>query len=118
MSLSTESEPNPREVTPGELLVAGYAAALTTDLAELLVEAGKPASELTSHATVSFSGGDRELSHELESIDFRVRARVAEMDDGQFASVADDALRHFRTTKGLREDVALTVDAALLGHRP
>lgn len=118
MSLSQESEPNPRAVTPGELIVAGFAAALTTDLAELLLDAGHPANELSSNGTVTFSGGDTELSHQLASLNFRVRARVPGIDAGAFAAVADDALRHFRSTKGLRDDVAMTLDAALVGQEP
>jgi organic hydroperoxide reductase OsmC/OhrA len=115
MSLSLESEPHPRAVTPGELLVAGFAAALTTDLAELLLDGGHPADELTSNGTVTFTG-DTELSHQLASLDFTVRARVPGIDDGAFATVAEDALRHFRSTKGLRDDVAMTIDAALVGR--
>jgi organic hydroperoxide reductase OsmC/OhrA len=116
MSLSWASEPNPREVTPGELLVAGFAAAFTTDLAELLLDAGHPASELSSNGTVTFTGGDSELSHQLASLDFRVRARVPGIDAGAFADVADDALHHFRSTKGLREDLSMSINAALVGQ--
>jgi organic hydroperoxide reductase OsmC/OhrA len=107
-----EHPPEVLETTPGELLAAGYCGSLSVLLAERLRGAGKPAAELLVDAELSLE--DRAGVFALSALAFHVRARVADLAEEEFERAARETLTTMLRSSAVRDDLATSLDAALL----
>lgn len=114
ISAPAEEPPNPREVTPGELLAAAHGAILLGALAELLEAEGTPARELVVHTDCEIGG--EKLAHRLAAVEFGVHGIVDGVDEGRFEASAAAALERLRDWLGLDDDLPVSVRAHLRGE--
>jgi organic hydroperoxide reductase OsmC/OhrA len=113
ISAPADDEPNPREVTPGELLAAAHGAIFLGALAELLEDDGVPARELVVDADCEIGG--EKLDHRVTAVEFSVHGIVEGVEESRFEASAGAALDRLRDWLGIGERVPLTVSAHLRG---
>jgi organic hydroperoxide reductase OsmC/OhrA len=114
ISAPADEPPNPREVTPGELLAAAHGAMFLGALAELLEADGTPARELVVDADCEI-GGER-LEHRVAAVEFAAHGIVDGVDEARFEDAAAAALERLRDWLGLDEELPVTVQAHLRGE--
>jgi organic hydroperoxide reductase OsmC/OhrA len=103
--------PNPKEVTPGELLAAAYGAIFLATLAELLEGDGTPARELVVEAECEV--GEGRLNRRLAAVDVAAHGIVDGVDESGFEASAGAALDRLRGWFGLSEGVPVSLRAHL-----
>lgn len=99
------------KTSPEELIAAAHAACFCMALSAGLGKAGHTPERLSVEATSSFEkGGD---GFAFTSIALRVRGDVPGMDDTAFQEAADAASKGCPVSKALKNNVHISVDAAL-----
>lgn len=97
--------------SPEELIAAAHAACFCMALSAGLGKAGHKAEQLDVEATSTFEKvGD---GFAFTSIALRVRGRVPGIDDAAFREAADAASKGCPVSKALKNNVAISLDAAL-----
>jgi lipoyl-dependent peroxiredoxin len=107
---SRTEEPNGK-TSPEELIAAAHASCFAMALSHGLATAGTPPQQLRVSASVTFDnvdGGFRVTSSSLT-----VRGRVPGLDAAAFQQAAEAARDNCPVSQALRNNVALSVDAAL-----
>jgi osmotically inducible protein OsmC len=106
-------EPKPAETTPGELLAAAYSSFLATYLAQALDAAGVRAREFVVDVRCRLSPPERAL-RVVERLEVDVHGRVDGIENSAFNHAVRTTWETCRRSLGLREDVHITLDAALV----
>ena len=105
VSLSA-GDPVPHEATPGELLAVAHAMFLAAALAEMLADAGSPASEIDVEASCTFTGPLLPPDRTLAALDLRVTGRVDGLDSARFRDAVERARDRALRASGTRTDLA------------
>jgi lipoyl-dependent peroxiredoxin len=104
---SRSEEPNGL-TSPEELIAAAHASCFAMALSHSLAQAGTPAEQLDTSATVTFQPGEG-----ITRIALSVRGAVPGVDDAAFAAAADGAKANCPVSKALASVPEITLDAAL-----
>jgi len=96
------------KTSPEELIAAAHAACVSMALSHALGQAGNPADELKTSATVTFQPGEGITKGVLT-----VRGTVPGMDDAAFKEAADNAKQNCPVSKALAGIPDVTLDASL-----
>jgi len=111
VSWSSRTEDAAGQTSPEELLAAAHAACFNMSLSGKLAKAGFTAETLETRADVTFEKA--EAGWRVATSHLTVRAQVPEIDDAQFAELADAAKDGCPISVALSGNVELSVDAAL-----
>jgi lipoyl-dependent peroxiredoxin len=103
-----------RETSPEELIAAAHATCFTMALALVLGEAGTPPERLTTSADCILAEVDG--APRITDITLRVRADVESLDEGAFNDAVVQAAALCPVSNALRDNVAISMDAALASH--
>jgi osmotically inducible protein OsmC len=95
---------------PEELIAAAHASCFAMALAHELAQAGTPAEELKTSATVSFQPGEG-----ITRIALTVRGRVSGLDETSFRRTAQTAKENCPVSKALAAVPEITLEAGLAG---
>jgi lipoyl-dependent peroxiredoxin len=98
------------KTSPEELIAAAHAACLSMALSNGLAQAGHPADELKTSATVTFQPGEG-----ITKIALAVAGKVPGMDDDAFQQAAETAKENCPVSKALAAVPEITLDARLQG---
>jgi osmotically inducible protein OsmC len=96
------------KTSPEELIAAAHASCVSMALSNGLAQAGHPAEELKTSATVTFQPGDG-----ITKIALEVAARVPGMDADSFQQAAEQAKENCPVSKALASVPEITLDARL-----
>ncbi len=110
---SSRTEASDGRTSPEELLAAAHASCFSMALSSRLAKVGHPPQKLTVRATVTFDQGAAGWS--VTSSALKVTGTVAGMSATEFAALAEDAKENCPISQALKGNVALSVEAALLG---
>ena len=102
------SEDAGSKTSPEELIAAAHASCLSMALSNGLAQAGHPADELKTSATVTFQPGEG-----ITKIALAVAGTVPGMDDGAFQQAAETAKENCPVSKALASVPEITLDARL-----
>jgi osmotically inducible protein OsmC len=102
------SEDAESRTSPEELIAAAHAACLSMALSHGLGQAGHPADELKTSATVSFQPGEG-----ITKIALRVAGKVPGMSQDEFRQAAETAKENCPVSKALEAVPDITLDARL-----
>ena len=102
------SEDGASNTSPEELIAAAHAACFSMALSNGLGEAGHPADELKTSATVSFQPGEG-----ITKIALAVAGKVPGMDDGAFQEAAKTAKENCPVSKALASVPEISLSARL-----
>jgi hypothetical protein len=108
-----EGDPVSREAAPGELLAVTHAMFMAWALAEVLADAGSPASELVVEADCTLAGPVAE--RELVAVDLRVYGRGSGLSVEGFREAANAARLRYVRASGVRGDIPGGMEAVLDG---
>jgi lipoyl-dependent peroxiredoxin len=103
-----------RETSPEELIAAAHATCFTMALALVLGEAGTPPERLTTSADCILAEVDG--APRITDITLGVRADVESLDEGAFNDAVAQAAALCPVSNALRDNVAISMDAALASH--
>ena len=106
---SRAEEPNGK-TSPEELIAAAHSACFAMALSHGLAQAGTPADQLDTTATVTFVPGTG-----ITKVALSVRGVVPGVDEAGFAEAAEDAKVGCPVSKALAAVPEITLDAALAG---
>jgi osmotically inducible protein OsmC len=106
---SRAEEPAGR-TSPEELIAAAHAACFSMALSHALGQAGHPADELKSSATVTFQPGEG-----ITKIALQVAGNVPGMSQDDFRQAAETAKENCPVSKALASVPEITLDARLEG---
>jgi len=97
---------------PEELIAAAHAGCFTMQLSAFLAEAGSPAEELSTNATLTFE--EVEGTWTITTIHLDLTGRVAGIDAAKFEQLANDAKAKCPVSRVLKADITLAtkLDAA------
>jgi osmotically inducible protein OsmC len=104
---SRAEDPNGK-TSPEELIAAAHSACFAMALSHGLAQAGTPAEQLETSATVTFVPGTG-----ITKIALTVRGSVPGVDEGTFVSAAEAAKEGCPVSKALASVPEITLDAAL-----
>jgi lipoyl-dependent peroxiredoxin len=104
------SEDAGSKTSPEELIAAAHAACFSMALSHALAQAGHPADELKTSATVTFQPGEG-----ITKIALAVAGTVPGMDDSAFQEAAQTAKENCPVSKALASVPEITLDAQLRG---
>jgi organic hydroperoxide reductase OsmC/OhrA len=104
------SDGKPPVSTPGELLAAADASALTLILSRLLQRAGTPADELIVTAEHTFTGE----WYQVDAVHFRLTARVPGATPDAIDEATLRSVEQWRLSLGMRADRAVTIESNLV----
>lgn len=104
------SEDAESKTSPEELIAAAHASCFSMALSNGLAQAGHPAEELKTSATVTFQPGEG-----ITKIALAVAGTVPGMDDGAFQEAARTAKENCPVSKALAGVPEISVDARLQG---
>jgi osmotically inducible protein OsmC len=104
------SEDAQSKTSPEELIAAAHAACLSMALSHGLAQAGHPADELKTSATVTFQPGDG-----ITKIALQVAGNVPGMSQDDFRQAAEAAKENCPVSKALAGVPEISVDARLEG---
>ncbi len=104
---SRAEEPNGK-TSPEELIAAAHAACFAMALSHGLAQAGTPAEQLDTSATVTFQPGEG-----ITKIALSVRGTVPGIDAAGFAAAADGAKANCPVSKALAGVPEISLDAGL-----
>ena len=102
------------KTSPEELIAAAHATCFTMALALVLGEAGTPPERLTTSADCILAEVDG--APRITDITLRVRADVESLDEGAFNDAVAQAAALCPVSSALRDNVAISMDAALASH--
>jgi osmotically inducible protein OsmC len=102
------SEDAGSKTSPEELIAAAHASCLSMALSNGLAQAGHPADELKTSATVTFQPGEG-----ITKIALTVAGTVPGMDDAAFQEAAETAKENCPVSKALASVPEITLDARL-----
>ena len=102
------SEDAGSKTSPEELIAAAHASCFSMALSSGLAQAGHPADELKTSATVTFQPGEG-----ITKIALAVAGTVPGMDDGAFQEAAETAKENCPVSKALASVPEITLDARL-----
>src|SRR5215210_7857328 len=102
------SEDAESTTSPEELIAAAHAACVSMALSHALAQAGHPADELKSSATVTFQPGEG-----ITKIALTVEGNVPGMDDSAFQQAAQTAKENCPVSKALASVPEISLDARL-----
>jgi lipoyl-dependent peroxiredoxin len=104
------SEDAQSKTSPEELIAAAHAACFSMALSHALGQAGHPADELKSSATVTFQPGEG-----ITKIALQVAGNVPGMSQDDFRQAAETAKENCPVSKALTGVPEITLDARLQG---
>jgi osmotically inducible protein OsmC len=104
------SEDAESKTSPEELIAAAHAACLSMALSHGLAQAGHPADELKTSATVTFQPGEG-----ITKIALQVAGNVPGMSQDDFRQAAETAKENCPVSKALTGVPEITLDARLEG---
>ena len=111
LTWKARAEDNPGSTTsPEDLIAAAHASCFAMALSHELAQAGTPAEELKTSATVTFQPGEG-----ITKIALTVRGRGAGLDEASFLAAADTAKANCPVSKALAAVPEITLDAAFDG---
>ena len=90
---------------PEELIAAAHAGCFTMQLSAFLAEAGSPAQELSTEATLTFE--QVEGTWTITTIHLDLTGRVAGIDAAKFEQLANDAKAKCPVSRVLKADITL-----------
>jgi lipoyl-dependent peroxiredoxin len=96
------------KTSPEELIAAAHASCFSMALSHALGQAGQPADELKTSATVTFQPGEG-----ITKIALAVVGKVPGIDADAFASAAEDAKQNCPVSKALASVPEISLDARL-----
>jgi osmotically inducible protein OsmC len=102
------------KTSPEELIAAAHATCFTMALALVLGEAGTPPERITTSADCILAEVDG--APRITDITLRVRADVESLDEGAFNDAVAQAAALCPVSNALRDNVAISMDAALASH--
>ena len=102
------SEDAQSNTSPEELIAAAHAACFAMALSHALAQAGHPADELKTSATVTFQPGEG-----ITKIALTVEGSVPGIDDGAFQEAAQAAKENCPVSKALASVPEISLDARL-----
>ncbi len=102
------SEDAGSKTSPEELIAAAHASCFSMALSNGLAQAGHPADELKTSATVTFQPGEG-----ITKIALTVAGKVPGMDDGAFQEAAQTAKENCPVSKALAAVPEITLQAQL-----
>jgi osmotically inducible protein OsmC len=108
VSWPARAEEPGRLTSPEELIAAAHATCFSMALSHGLGQAGHPAEELKTSATVTFQPGEG-----ITKIALDVAGRVPGMDDGAFQQAADEAKQNCPVSKALAGVPEISLTARL-----
>lgn len=91
---------------PEELIAAAHAGCFTMQLSAFLAEAGSPADELSTNATLTFEQVDGTWT--ITTIHLDLTGRVPGIDAAKFEALANDAKAKCPVSRVLKADIQLT----------
>ena len=101
------SEDAQSKTSPEELIAAAHAACVSMALSHALAQAGHPADELKTSATVTFQPGEG-----ITKVALTINGKVPGIDDGAFQEAAQTAKENCPVSKALT-GTQISLDAAL-----
>jgi osmotically inducible protein OsmC len=107
---AARSEDAQSKTSPEELIAAAHAACLSMALSNGLAQAGHPADELKTSATVTFQPGEG-----ITKIGLKVVGTVPGMSQDDFRQAAETAKENCPVSKALAGVPEITLDARLEG---
>jgi lipoyl-dependent peroxiredoxin len=108
LTWKARAEDAPAGTSPEDLIAAAHAGCFAMALSHELAEAGRPAEELKTSATVTFQPGEG-----ITRIALTVRGKVAELDEAAFLESAEKAKANCPVSKALAGVPEITLDAQL-----
>jgi osmotically inducible protein OsmC len=109
LTWKARSEDDPgRTTSPEDLIAAAHAACFAMALSHGLAQAGTPADEVKTSATVTFQPAEG-----ITRIALTVRGRVPGMDEDAFRSAAEEAKQNCPVSKALAGVPQVTLEAEL-----
>ena len=105
---SSRAEDPQGRTSPEDLLAAAHASCFAMALSHALAEAGHPAEELKTSATVTFVPGTG-----ITKIALSVRGRVPGIDDAAFQEAAEGAKQGCPVSEALASVPEITLDASV-----
>ena len=108
VSWPARSEEPEGKTSPEELIAAAHATCFSMALSHGLAEAGHPAEELKTSATVTFQPGEG-----ITKIALDVAGRVPGIDEGSFLQAADGAKQNCPVSKALTGVPEISLTARL-----
>jgi len=110
LTWKARAEDGPTKTSPEDLIAAAHASCFAMALSHELAQAGTPAEELKTSATVTFQPGEG-----ITKIALTVRGRGAGLDEASFLDAAETAKANCPVSKALAAVPEITLDAAFDG---
>jgi lipoyl-dependent peroxiredoxin len=110
LTWKARAEDGPAGTSPEDLIAAAHAACFAMALSHELAQAGTPAEELKTSATVTFQPGEG-----ITRIALTVRGGGAGLDEATFLSAAEAAKENCPVSKALAAVPEITLDASFDG---
>ena len=110
LTWKARAEDAPAHTSPEDLIAAAHASCFAMALSHELAQAGTPAEELKTSATVTFQPGEG-----ITRIALTVRGRGAGLDEASFLSAAETAKENCPVSKALAAVPEITLDASFDG---
>ena len=95
---------------PEELIAAAHAGCLTMQLSAFLAEAGQPATELKTVATLTFEQVDGTWT--ITTLHLELTGQVLGMEEAKFEQIANDAEAKCPVSRLLKAEITLTATLA------
>ena len=111
VSWPARTEASNGNTSPEELIAAAHASCYAMALSHVLGQQGQPPQRLEVHADCDLDKTDTGVK--ISRIQLRVRGAVAGLDDAGFKEAAAKAEQGCPVSNALRNNVAISVDAAL-----
>jgi lipoyl-dependent peroxiredoxin len=108
LTWKARAEDGPAGTSPEDLIAAAHAGCFAMALSHGLAEAGTPADELKTSATVTFQPGEG-----ITKIALTVRGRVPGIDQATFKEQAEDAKENCPVSQALAAVPEITLEAEL-----
>src|SRR5262245_26502816 len=110
LTWKARAEDSPAGTSPEDLIAAAHAGCFAMALSHELAEAGTPAEEVKTSATVTFQPGEG-----ITKIALTVRGRGAGLDEASFLKAAQTAKENCPVSKALAAVPEITLDASFDG---
>jgi osmotically inducible protein OsmC len=99
------TDDGPTRTSPEDLIAAAHASCFAMELSHQLAQAGTPAEELKTSATVTFQPGEG-----ITRIALTVRGRGPDLDEASFRRAAENAKENCPVSKALASVPQITLD--------
>jgi osmotically inducible protein OsmC len=110
LTWKARAEDSPAGTSPEDLIAAAHAGCFAMALSHELAQAGTPADEVKTSATVTFQPGEG-----ITKIALTVRGRGAGLDEASFLQAAQTAKENCPVSKALAAVPEITLDASFDG---